>query len=210
MRTILISGNRRGLGKALTDHWRSLGHTVLGFSPSSPEPDNVDVSEYVQVDQWINEVLAGRVPDLVVANAGVVLPPRPLWEVEPAELSTLIDVNVKGVFNLFRCVLPAMLARRSGVLVAISSGYGRSTTPRMSGYCSSKWAVEGLVKSLSQELPKGMAAVALDPGTLQTDMLRTALGKGASFFPTPDQWVERASQLLLALGSEHNGQSLSV
>ncbi len=207
---ILISGHRRGLGLSLKEHFQGLGHQVIGFSQSSPPPDQVDVSNAQQVQQWVQKILPQGVPDLVIANAGQVLVPQTLWQTPPEDFSRILDVNVKGIFHLFHALLPSMVEHQKGVLVGLSSGYGRSTTPRMSAYCASKWAVEGLVKSLAQELPKGMAAVALDPGTLQTDMLRKALGEGARFFPTPDQWVERAAQLLLSLGPQHNGQSLSV
>jgi NAD(P)-dependent dehydrogenase (short-subunit alcohol dehydrogenase family) len=187
----------------------SLGHTVVGFSVGSEGADRVDTADFSQVQDWVTaSVERWGPPQLVLANAAVVLPPQPLWQIPPEDFSRLIDVNVKGMFYLFRAVVPMMSGQ--GVLVGISSGYGRSTTPRMSAYCTSKWAVEGLVKTLSQELPKTMAAVAVDPGTLQTDMLRTALGSGARFFPTPDQWVGKAADLLLGLGPQHNGQSLSV
>lgn len=207
----MISGNRRGLGLALTEHLEQLGHEVCGFSSSSPPPDNVDASDAASVRRWVDTLVnRGGAPDLVVANAAVVTAPAPLWQVDLEQFSRLLDVNVKGMFYLFHAVLPSMLARGTGTLVGISSGYGRTTTPRMSPYCTSKWAVEGLVRTLAQELPKTMAAVALDPGTLQTDMLKTALGPGARFFPTPDQWVGRAAELLLQLGPAHSGQSLSV
>jgi NAD(P)-dependent dehydrogenase (short-subunit alcohol dehydrogenase family) len=171
----------------------------------------VDASDPVAVHGWVRGVVErAGVPDLVVANAAVVTAPQPLWQVDPADFSRVMDVNVKGMFYLFHAVLPSMLARGTGTLVGISSGYGRTTTPRMSAYCTSKWAVEGMMRTLAQELPKSMCAVALDPGTLQTDMLRTALGAGAKFFPTPDQWVSRAAGLLLGLKPSHSGQSLSV
>lgn len=205
---ILISGNRRGLGAALTQSFSQHGHQVWGFSPASPPPNQVDVSNFEQVQAWVESVVQHYgPPDLVIANAATVLAPTPLAQVDPGDFSRLIDVNVKGMFYFFRAVLPHM---SSGVLIGISSGYGRTTSPRMGPYCTSKWAVEGLVKTLASELPKTMAAVALDPGTLQTDMLRQALGEGARFFPTPDQWVDKAVRLILGLGPEHNGQSLSV
>ncbi|MBN9414714.1 hypothetical protein ABS71_21400 [bacterium SCN 62-11] len=205
---ILISGNRRGLGAALTTYLSQQGHQVWGFSPSSDPPNQVDVSNFESVQNWVESVVQHYgPPDLVIANAATVLSPAPLAQVDPEDFSRLIDVNVKGMFYLFRAVLPRMSA---GVLIGISSGYGRSTSPRMGPYCTSKWAVEGLVKTLASELPKTMAAVALDPGTLQTDMLRQALGEGARFFPTPDQWVDRAAQMILGLGPQHNGQSLTV
>ncbi len=205
---ILISGNRRGLGAALTEHFSQSGHQVWGFSQASSSPNRVDVSNFEEVQTWVESVVQHYgAPDLVIANAATVLSPAPLAQVDPADFSRLIDVNVKGMFYLFRAVLPHMTG---GVVIGISSGYGRTTSPRMGPYCTSKWAVEGMVKTLASELPKTMAAVALDPGTLQTDMLRQALGEGARFFPTPDQWVDKAARLILSLGPEHNGQSLSV
>ena len=205
---ILISGNRRGLGAALTQYLSQQGHQVWGFSPSSAPPNQVDVSNFGAVQAWVDSVVQHYgAPDLVIANAATVLSPAPLAQVDPDDFSRLIDVNVKGMFYLFRAVLPHM---STGVLIGISSGYGRSTSPRMGPYCASKWAVEGLVKTLASELPKTMAAVALDPGTLQTDMLRQALGEGARFFPTPDQWVDKAATMILGLGPQHNGQSLTV
>lgn len=205
---ILISGNRRGLGAALTEFFSAQGHQVWGFSQSAEPPNRVDTSSFAQVQAWVDSVVAHYgAPDLVIANAATVLSPAPLAQVDPDDFSRLIDVNVKGMFYLFRAVLPHMT---SGVLIGISSGYGRTTSPRMGAYCTSKWAVEGMVKTLASELPKTMAAVALDPGTLQTDMLRQALGEGARFFPTPDQWVDKAAALILSLGPQHNGQSLSV
>ncbi|MBT9583083.1 SDR family oxidoreductase [bacterium] len=208
---VILSGHRRGLGAALSEHLSGLGHQVFGFSSASDGAERVDAADFAQVSAWMAATVERHgPPDLVVANAALVVPPRPLWQLEPTEFSRLIDVNVKGMFYLFRAAIPAMLGPARGVLVGISSGYGRSTTPRMSAYCTSKWAVEGMVKTLAQELPKTMAAVSVDPGTLQTDMLKQALGAGAKFFPTPDQWVGKAANLLLGLGPQHNGQSLCV
>lgn len=205
---ILISGNRRGLGAALSQHFSGQGHQVWGFSQSSPPPNRVDVSNFAEVRDWVDSVVQHYgPPDLVIANAATVLAPAPLAQTNAEDFSRLIDINVKGMFYLFRAVLPYM---QRGVVIGISSGYGRTTSPRMGAYCTSKWAVEGLVKTLASELPKTMAAIALDPGTLQTDMLRQALGEGARFFPTPDQWVDKAARMILELGPQHNGQSLSV
>lgn len=211
MRNIVISGWRRGLGAALRTRFEQLGHRVHGFSRQDAAPNQVDVADAARVSEWCRQLVEQHgAPDLVIANAAVVTPPQPLWLTDPDATSRLLDVNVKGMFNLFRALVPPMLSARRGVLVGITSGYGREVTPRMSPYCVSKWAVEGLTRALASELPRGLACVAVDPGTLQTDMLKEALGAGAKFFPTPDLWVGAAADLLLSLGAEHNGQSLSV
>ena len=78
--------------------------------------------------------------------------------------------NIKGVASVIRYFTPAMIDRGTGVIVNFSSGWGRSTSPEVAPYCATKWAIEGLTGALSQELPAGLAAVALNPGVIDTDM----------------------------------------
>ena len=74
----------------------------------------------------------------------------------------------------------------------------------------SKWAIEGLTKALAAELPKGMAAVPLNPGTIDTDMLRSCWADGAEGHPKAEAWAEKAAPYILQLGAKDNGKSLSV
>ena len=111
---------------------------------------------------------------------------------------------------MIRHFLPAMLKRKSGVVVNISSGWGRSTDAEVAPYCATKWAIEGLTQSLAQELPLGMAAVPLNPGIINTEMLRSCFGGSASSYPSPQQWAKRAVPFLLSLGPRHNGQQLTA
>ena len=137
------------------------------------------------VRAWAERVLAGGPPDLLVNNAGVINANAPLWQVTEEDFARVIDVNVKGVVNVIRRFLPAMIARGEGVVVNFSSGWGRSTAAEVAPYCASKWAVEGLTQALAQELPEGLAAVALNPGIIDTDMLRSCFGDGAGSYPAP-------------------------
>jgi NAD(P)-dependent dehydrogenase (short-subunit alcohol dehydrogenase family) len=136
--------------------------------------------------------------------------PAPLWEVPAEEFDALIDVNVKGVANVIRAFVPAMVERGSGVIVNLSSGWGRSTSPEVAPYCASKYAVEGLTLALAQELPAGMAAVPLNPGVIDTDMLRQCWDEEAGAYPTAEEWAARAAPFLLGLGPKDNGRSLTV
>ena len=97
-----------------------------------------------------------------------------------------------------------------GTFVALSSGWGRSTSAGVAPYCASKFAVEGLIGALSQDLPDGVSAVALSPGVVHTDMLTRAFGaQEASHAVDPAQWAAGAVEFLLSLGPVCNGQSLS-
>ena len=72
------------------------------------------------------------------------------------------------------------------------------------------YAIEGLTLALAQELPDGMCAVPLNPGIINTDMLQSAWGEGASAYPSPEKWAAKAVPFLLKLSAKDNGKSLSV
>ena len=119
-------------------------------------------------------------------------------------------MNVGGTVHVIRHFTPAMIARGRGVIVNFSSGWGRSTAPEVAIYCASKFAIEGLTQALAQELPKGVATVALNPGIIDTEMLRSCFAGGASAYPKPAEWAKRAGPFLLALGAKDNGRSHDV
>jgi NAD(P)-dependent dehydrogenase (short-subunit alcohol dehydrogenase family) len=221
---IVLTGATRGLGRALLDHFIPQGHRVFGCGRSAEHvkdlskrfgpPSNfapVDVRDAGAVATWAQHVIAqAGPPDLLINNAAVINRPAPLWKISADDFDRLIDINVKGVANVLRAFLPAMVARKSGVTVNLSSGWGRSTSPEVAPYCASKYAIEGLTLALAQELPKGMAAVPLNPGVIDTDMLRESFGESASSYPAPSRWAEKAAPFLLGLGAKDNGKSLSV
>ena len=149
-------------------------------------------------------------PRLLLNNAALIHEPAPLWEIESDEFGQVIDVNIKGVANVLRHAVPIMIDQNKGVIVNFSSGWGRSTSPEVAPYCATKWAIEGMTQALSSELPENLAAVAFNPGVIDTDMLRTVWGEGASECPDPQQWAESALPILEKLDAGDNGRSLSV
>lgn len=208
---IVVTGNRRGLGAALTTELLSRGHRVVGCSSGALAPNRVDVSRFDEVEAWAQQLLSREgVPDVVVNNAATVTERKPLWQQTPAQFQHLLMVNVAGVHNVIRALLPRMIERGSGVVVNFSSGYGRTVAPQMAPYCASKWAIEGLTGALSAELPPGLAAVTLDPGTINTEMLQSAIGAAARYFPSPEPWSKNAADLILQLDASHNGKALTV
>ena len=69
---------------------------------------------------------------------------------------------------------------------------------------------QGLTQSLAQELPSGMAAVPLNPGVINTELLQSCFGSGAAHYPDPDEWSHYAVPYILGIKPSQNGQSLSV
>ncbi|MDH3584429.1 MAG: SDR family oxidoreductase, partial [Phycisphaerae bacterium] len=220
-RTILITGVTRGLGRALAEILAREGHTILGcgrsrtsiedLARSQPPPndfDCVDIADEQQVTRWARRLLGSHPPpDILLNNAALINANAPLWQVPADVFSHLVDVNIKGVTHVIRHFLPAMIERGSGVVVNFSSTWGRSTSPQVAPYCASKWAIEGLTGALAQELPPGLAAVALNPGVIDTDMLRTCFGSSAAAYPSPQDWARRAAPFILGFGPSDNGTS---
>ena len=224
MKTILITGATRGLGRALAEEFIRLGHVVIGCGRSQTEisrlqnqfsaPNDfavVNVADDGQVAIWAKRILSSHgAPDLLLNNAALINRNAKLWEVPAQEFSDVIDVNIKGVTNVIRRFVPAMVERRSGVIVNFSSGWGRSTDAEVAPYCATKWAIEGLTQALAQELPSGMTAVPLNPGIIATDMLRSSFGGSASSYPGPETWAKSAVPFLLKINSADNGKPLTA
>jgi NAD(P)-dependent dehydrogenase (short-subunit alcohol dehydrogenase family) len=171
----------------------------------------LDVTRDAEVRAWAERLLAaGGPPDLLVNNAATINRNAPLWKVPAEEFDQVIDANIKGVANVIRHFVPAMVARGRGAIVNFSSGWGRSVSPEVAPYCATKWAIEGLTHALAEELPAGMAAVPLNPGIINTGMLQSCFGADAAHYPDPAAWAERAVPLLLGIGPKDNGRPMSV
>jgi NAD(P)-dependent dehydrogenase (short-subunit alcohol dehydrogenase family) len=223
-RVIVLSGASKGLGRAMTEGFIEAGHTVLGCSrnpesvaelqelyPAPHQFDVVDIAQDQEVKAWAEKILTdGTVPDLLINNAAIMNETNPVWEITAEEFDNLMQINVCGTANVLRHFVPAMVERESGVIVNFSSTWGRSTSPEVAPYCASKYAIEGLTKSLAQELPSGMAAIPFNPGIINTEMLQTCFGASASHYPTADQWAETAVPFILKISPSHNGQSLTA
>ncbi len=223
-KNIVITGASSGLGSALALAFAKEGHNVWGCGRSSAKveelqsPSNgtvtlsvVDVTSDTDVAGWSSEVVAkaGHI-DLLINNAGLINQPAPLWRISGEEFAAVIDVNVKGVGNVMRAFLPHMVERQQGVLVNLVSGSGKQCLSESGPYSASKWAVEALTKTLAKEIPDTMAAVALDPGTIDTKMLRRIIGDRAMEHEKVTSWVTRAAPFILGLGRRENGETLRV
>jgi len=221
---IVITGVTRGLGRAMTEEFVRLGHTVCGCGRghkaiaqlrqafSAPNVfEVVDVAADEQVKNWAGRLLESHgPPDLLLNNAALINKNAPLWTIGAEEFSDVIDVNIKGVANVIRHFVPAMIEQRRGIIVNFSSGWGRSTDAEVAPYCATKWAIEGLTQALAQELPDGMAAIPLNPGIINTEMLQSCFGHSASAYPSAEQWARKAVPFILQLSARDNGRPLTV
>ncbi|PNY04592.1 3-oxoacyl-(acyl-carrier-protein) reductase chloroplastic-like [Trifolium pratense] len=212
-RTVLITGVSKGIGRALAIELANRGHTIIGCSRSQDKLDslqsqlssssssnknnhlflNADVRCNNSVEEMSRIVMEkkGSPPDVIVNGAGTINKNNKMWEVPSQEFDLVIDTNLKGTANVLRHFIPLMLSSNStknqeGIIVNMSSGWGRSGAALVAPYCASKWAIEGLTKSVAKELPQGIAVVALNPGVINTDMLASCFGASASLYQSPE------------------------
>ena len=109
---------------------------------------------------------------------------------------------------MIRAFVPIMEKKGNGIIANFSSYWGQSAAPEVGPYCATKWGVEGLTRSLAQELPSGLATVAFNPGVIDTDMLRSCFGESAGGHEKPDAWAKHAVDRLESLDLSDNGTSV--
>jgi SDR family mycofactocin-dependent oxidoreductase len=203
-RVALVTGAARGIGAATVAELCRQGYAVTALDVCSggnvppgvgypmATPDNLreverrfpgqvlaceaDVRDLEALESAVNATLVrfGRL-DAVVAAAGVVVGGLSQWETPDEHLDTLIDINVKGVWNTAAATVPVMLdgPDPSGCrFVAIASAAGERGLFKLAGYVASKHAVIGIVRGLAADLVgTGLAAIAVAPGSTDTPML---------------------------------------
>lgn len=148
---------------------------------------SVDVRETAQVDEAVTATLTrfGRL-DVCLANAGICGFGR-FHEIDDEMWQEMIDVDLGGVFRTMRAVVPSMLERGSGRIIATSSMGGRMGNPNLAHYVAAKWGVIGLVKTLAAEVAaRGITVNALCPASVDTPMLHNPAMYGL-FCPDLDQ-----------------------
>ncbi len=181
----LITGAAGGIGAAAARRLAAEGASLL--LTDADEQGARRVAHELQVEradalghdvtseeQW-QAVLAralerhGRV-DVLLNNAGVFLA-KPLTDTTVEEFRRVLDVNVTGVFLGMRTVAPAMIERRAGSVINVSSVAGLMGSPYLTAYAASKWAVRGISKVAAKELAQfGVRVNSLHPGQIDTDM----------------------------------------
>jgi len=223
-KVVLITGVSRGLGRAMVGEFQAVGWKVAGCARSVDALESlqkqyaaphlfapVDITKEAEVAAFCERVIREvGTPDLVLNNAALINANAPLWEVSAAEFDAVIDANIKGTASVIRHITPAMLRRGRGVIVNFSSGWGRSTSADVAPYCATKWAIEGLSQAMAQDTGGKVAVVALNPGIIDTDMLRSCFGGDAGSYPRAEAWAKKATPFLMKLGAKDNGRSLTA
>jgi len=116
---------------------------------------------------------------ILINNAGVIEPIAALAQADPADWRRAIDINLTGVFNGMRCVLPQMIEARGGTIITVSSGAAHRPSDGWSHYCSSKAGAKMLTEAAHLEnAAHGIRVLGMSPGTVATQMQREIKASG--------------------------------
>ena len=227
----LVTGASRGIGKAIAYLFAQEGMNVVICSRNENQirktaveiqkdtgnlvvPVKTDVRNHIDVDKLVKITINefGRI-DILVNNAGVAII-KPLMETTDHEYDTIIDTNLKGLFFCCRSVLPHMIKRKSGYIINISSGAGKTGFANLSVYCASKFGVIGITESLAGEVSDyGIKVVSVCPGTVATQMQKEFMSN-EEFERRKNQMIqpEEVAQKVLQLvkGKFRTGTSVDI
>lgn len=188
-RTVLITGGSRGIGKKVAEKFAQKGYNlVINYVSDSTNVKEIvqelkqeddqeimlikaDVTDFAACEQLVKQAIEklGKI-DVLVNNAGITKD-NLLMRMKEEEFDKVIEVNLKGTFNMTKNVIPFMMKKRYGKIVNISSVVGVSGNAGQCNYAASKAGIIGFTKSLAKELAsRNILANCIAPGFITTDM----------------------------------------
>jgi 3-oxoacyl-[acyl-carrier protein] reductase len=231
--TAIVTGSTRGIGKETALLLLQKGLNVIISSRSQQSVDNViqeihdkfpskkenvlglkcDVSKCSNVKSLVDVSVKtfGKI-DILVNNAGIVYF-KSIMDITEEEWNKTIDTNLKGVFLFTKEVLPYMIENKSGVIVNVSSGAGKSGFPNLSAYCASKFGVIGFTESIAKEVDdKNVKVMAICPGGVDTDMIKDIVKEGYNLsnkdLMKPKEVAKKIYDMIFNQKDYYNGQSV--
>jgi NAD(P)-dependent dehydrogenase (short-subunit alcohol dehydrogenase family) len=198
---VLVTAGGSGIGLAIARTFAERGDRVsicdidpaalAGAGEACPAliGEQLDVADAEAVQSYLGSIAP---IDVLVNNAGVAGPVGGVELNDPADWARCFAVNVHGAFHMIRGVVPAMRAAGGGAIINISTASTVTGLPGRSAYVSSKWALEGLTRTLARELgPSNIRVNAIRPGFMDTERMRGIMARIADGRGVTVEEVER-------------------
>lgn len=174
-----------------------------------------DVSKSIEVDHLIRSTIDKfKSIDILVNNAGIVFVKK-LIDTSEEERDKTLNINLKSAFLCTKVILPFMIRNRSGAIVNVSSGAGKTGFPYISAYCASKFGMIGLTQSLAWELENyNIRIMAICPGEVDTTMQQNVdqdyYVRNKHNMLKPKTVAEKIAEMILEEHRYHNGQLVEI
>ena len=185
-RTAIITGGAQGFGLDIAKRFLNSGvKTIIWdideneLKRATQELNNpnlsynvVDVSDYKNVKETVDEITKSTNIDILINNAGITGSTSSLWDYDVDEWNKIVQINLMGTFNCCKCVVPNMIKNNYGRIINVASVAGKDGNANASAYSAAKAGAIGLTKSLGKELAdKNIAVNAVTPAGAKTRIL---------------------------------------
>ncbi|UTW64134.1 SDR family NAD(P)-dependent oxidoreductase [bacterium SCSIO 12741] len=185
-KTVFITGATAGIGKATAELLAQKGYRLILTGRRADRLHhlkevlgrltdvwtlNFDVRDRYAIPDELRSIPESFLPiDVLINNAGNAYGLAPIHEGDHEDWDNMIDINVKGLLNVTRQVVPKMVEEKRGHVINIASLAGRETYPNGNVYCASKHAVVALTEGMRKDLnPYGIKVTSIDPGLVETE-----------------------------------------
>ena len=185
-KTAVITGGAQGFGLDIAKRFLKSGAKVViwdtdsrmvekainDIKSSNLNSNIIDVSNFDEVTNGVNEIIKYSNIDILINNAGITGPTASLWEYDIETWKKVVDINLMGTFNCCRAIVPNMIKNNYGRIVNVASVAGKDGNANASAYSVAKAGAIGLTKSLGKELAdKNIAVNAVTPAGAKTRIL---------------------------------------
>jgi NAD(P)-dependent dehydrogenase (short-subunit alcohol dehydrogenase family) len=198
---VAITAGANGIGRVMADSFSACGGGVFvsdidaAALKACGHPGMIaDAGDTAAIERFMDAALAHHGGlDVLVNNAGIAGPTKPVEEVTPEELEATLRIDLAAMFHCARRAVPALRTAGGGSIVNLSSAAGRFGFPLRSPYAAAKWGVIGFTKSLAIELgPAGIRVNAILPGLVDGARIRAVLrAKAAAAGISDNEMTER-------------------